>query len=64
MSLPTIGSRLLYTVPDAAAQLSVSERKVRDLVADGAIDSVLIGRRRLIPHDALAAYIERLKRAS
>lgn len=64
MSASTLGTRLLYTVPDAAIQLSVSERKMRDLIAEAAVDSVLIGRRRLVPHDALAAYIERLKQAS
>lgn len=56
--------RLLYTVPDAAEQISVSERKMRELIRDGQVESVLIGRRRMVPHQALADYVERLRRAS
>lgn len=61
----TAAPRLLYTVPDAAAQLSVSERKMRELIKDdNGVDSVLVGRRRLVTHEALVEYIDRLKRAS
>lgn len=57
-------ARLLYTVPDAADQLSVSERTMRQLIRDGQVESVLLGRRRMVPHQGLADYIERLRRAS
>ncbi len=53
--------RLLYTVPDAAWQLSVSERTMRRLVADGDVEAVRLGRRLLVPHDALVEYVERLR---
>lgn len=56
-------TRLLYDKPAAAQQLSVSERKVAELIAAGEIASVLIGRRRLVPHDALEAYVARLRSA-
>lgn len=56
--------RMLYTVPDAADQLSISARKLEQLIRDGQVDSVLIGRRRLVPADALHDYIKRLRRAS
>jgi excisionase family DNA binding protein len=57
-------TRLLYEIPDAGNQLSVSARTVERLVKDGEIASVKIGRRRLVPHDALEDYIDRLKKAS
>lgn len=57
-------ARLLYALPDAAEQLSVSARVLQRLIRDGEIDSVLIGRRRLVPAEALTEYIERIKAAS
>lgn len=54
--------RLLYSIADAAVQLSVSERTADRLIRDGEIESVKIGRRRLIPHDALENYVQRLRR--
>jgi excisionase family DNA binding protein len=56
--------RLLYAIPDAADKLSVSSRVLERLIADGEVETVKIGRRRLVPSEALADYIERLKRAS
>jgi excisionase family DNA binding protein len=56
-------ARLLYDKPAAAEQLSVSTRVLDRLIADGEIGSVLIGRRRLVPHDALEDYIARLRAA-
>lgn len=56
--------RLLYSIPDAADQLSVSARVLERLIAAGQVDTVKIGRRRLIPADALTAYVERVRRAS
>lgn len=57
-------TRLLHDKPEAAAQLSVSERVLERLIRDGEIESVLIGRRRLVPHDALEDYVARLVQAS
>ena len=57
-------TRRLYSKPEAAEQLSISERVLARLIQDGQIDSVLIGRRRLVPAEALDDYIERLRRAS
>lgn len=57
-------TRLLYDKPAAAEQLSVSERTVDRLIRDGVLSSVIVGRRRLVPHDALTDYIERLRKAS
>lgn len=56
--------RILHSIPDAAAQLSVSTRVMERLIADGDIDTVKIGRRRLVPDAALRDYVERIKAAS
>lgn len=57
-------SRLLYAIPEAAEQLSVSARVLERLIANGDVDTVKIGRRRLVPADALADYVDRVKKAS
>lgn len=57
-------TRLLHDIPAAAAQLSVSAKVVERLIRDGEVESVLIGRRRLVPHDALEDYIARLRRSA
>lgn len=57
-------TRLLYAIPDAADQISVSARVMERLISDGEVESVKVGRRRLVPHDALTDYIDRLRDAS
>jgi excisionase family DNA binding protein len=59
-----MSARLLYTIPEAADQLSISARVLQRLISEGEVDTVTIGRRRLVPADALAEYVERIKRAS
>ncbi len=56
--------RKLYSKPDAAEQLSVSTKTLERLIRDGQIDSVKIGRSRLIPEVALDEYVERLRRSA
>lgn len=51
-----------YTVPEAAEQLSISRAKLYQLVADGTVASVKIGKNRRIRASALAAYLDRLER--
>lgn len=53
--------RILYSVADAADQLSVSSRVLERLIAEGDVESVKIGRRRLVPNDALLDYVARLR---
>jgi excisionase family DNA binding protein len=57
-------TRLLYDLDQAAEMLSVSRRVVDRLIRDGELDSVKLGRRRLVPHEALEAYVARLVKAS
>jgi excisionase family DNA binding protein len=53
------------SIRDAAARLAVGEREVWKLVGNGALPSLKLGRRRLIPSDALDAFIAaRLEDAS
>lgn len=56
-------TRLLYSIADAAELLSVGVRKVEALVASDDLETVRIGRRRLIPADALDDYVQRLRHA-
>ncbi len=53
-------TRLLLTVPEAAGALAISRSKLYQLIASGAVDSILIGGSRRIPLTALEAYISRL----
>lgn len=57
-------TRLLYSIDDAAEQLSIGKSNIESLIRAGVIETVTIGRRRLIPAEALTDYVERLKAAS
>ena len=48
----------LLSVEETASRLNVSERTVRSFVSDETIFSVKIGRRRLIPRDAVDEFIQ------
>jgi len=50
----------LLSIPRAARELGVCRTVVYELLRDGKIKSVKIGRRRLIPHDAVEAFIATL----
>lgn len=60
----TINDKLLYAIPEAADQLSVSARVLERLIANGEVETVKIGRRRLVPAEALEDYVSRVKAAS
>lgn len=64
MTASSISPRLLHDLDEAADLLSVSRRVVESLIREGDLDSVKLGRRRLVPHDALQAYVARLVEAS
>lgn len=48
-----------YRTPEAAEILSLSDSEVRALVAAGELDSIKVGRVRLVPASAIEAFIER-----
>lgn len=59
-----MSTRLLYSIAEAADLLSLGKSKVEELVRDGDVETVTIGRRRLVPAEALTDYVARLKAAS
>lgn len=54
----------LYSIDEAAALLSVGHTLASELIADGKLRSVKIGRRRLVPGPALEKYIAALAQAA
>jgi excisionase family DNA binding protein len=56
-AIPSDGPMLL-SVADAAKHLGISRASLYELVNQGAIDHVQLGRRRLISREALARFVE------
>lgn len=54
------GKRRLYPLMEAAEQLGVGRSTIYELIGSGQIEVVKIGRRTLVPADALDRYVERL----
>ena len=54
-------TKLLLTPAEAAELLGLGRSTVYELLASGDLESVCIGRARRIPHDALLAYVGRLR---
>ena len=55
---PAGGSRLLYSVAEAASLLGVGRTYMFRLIATGEVESIKVGKLRKIPHDALGRYID------
>lgn len=53
--------KLLYAVTEAAEATGLGRSKLYQLMADGKIESVKCGKRRLIPRDALEAFVAQLR---
>ena len=53
------GQRLLLTVSEAAQRLGIGRSLLYELLAEGQIESIHVGRLRRIPIDALADFIDR-----
>ena len=58
LKIPSTGPRLLMSVPEAAAALGVCRATVFALIASGAIASIKVGRRRLIPVATLWTWVQ------
>ena len=54
-----VGQRLLLTVSEAAKQLGIGRSLLYELLAEGQVESIHVGRLRRIPIDALADFIDR-----
>ncbi len=53
--------KLLLRPEECAAALGIARTKVWALLANGEIESVKVGRRRLVPADAIDAFVARLR---
>ena len=53
-------STMLLTVEDAAHELRIARRRIDELIRDGELASVKIGKSRRIARDALEQYIQQL----
>jgi excisionase family DNA binding protein len=56
-------TKLLLTPAEAADLLGLGRSTVYELMAAGDLESICVGRARRIPHDALTAYVGRLRDA-
>lgn len=54
-------ARLLYRPEEGARTLGISRSRLFELIAAGQIETVLIGRSRRIPAQALEDYVDRLR---
>ena len=57
-------NKLLHKLPDACEALGIGRSTLYELIADGTLATVKIGRRTLIAHDELERYVSTLKGAS
>jgi excisionase family DNA binding protein len=55
--------RLAYSPAEAAAVLGISRARLYQLLDDGTVPSLKLGRRRLIRRDALISLLDRLEAA-
>lgn len=51
----------LHQIPSAQDRLGLGRSKLYELLESGALRSVKVGKRRLIPESAIVEYIERLE---
>ncbi len=51
----------LNSIPESLVRLKIGRTTLYDLIARGELETVKIGRRRLIPEASICAYIERLR---
>lgn len=59
----TAQERVLYSVPEAAQRLSLGRSQVYELIRSGALVTVPVGRRRLVPATSLTDYVDQLVQA-
>lgn len=57
-----MANKMLYTLTDVAAALSVSRSKVDELVRSGALPSVRLGGSRRVRGEDLTTYVDALER--
>ncbi|WP_440580022.1 helix-turn-helix domain-containing protein [Streptomyces sp. PT19] len=62
VTLTDPAERLLYRPEEAAAKLSIGRSLIYEEIRLGRLQTVRIGRRRLVPPEYIARYVELLKR--
>ena len=53
-------SKVLLSVPDFMAATGVGRTKVYELIGSGELETVTVGRRRMVPAQALEDWVNRL----
>ncbi len=53
-------ARLLHPLPEVCEELGIGRSTVYELIAEGVIRTVKIGRRTLVAHDELERFVEAL----
>jgi excisionase family DNA binding protein len=56
-----VATKLLYRVPEAVEQTGIGRSTLYELMRSGDLESVKVGRSRLIPADALEEFVARLR---
>jgi hypothetical protein len=59
-----IQPRLCHPIPSAAHELGISRSSLFLLLKEKKIDSILVAGRRVIPHDSLVDFVNRLQEES
>jgi len=58
-----VTTKLLYRISEASEVSSISRSRLYELMATGELESVKLGSTRLVPHDALEAFVARLRQS-
>jgi excisionase family DNA binding protein len=53
--------KLGYGIEEAAGRCGWGRTTMCDLIRRGEVESIKVGRRRIIPHDALVAFLDRMR---
>ena len=56
--------KLLLSIPETCEETNLGRTKVYELISEGQIETVKVGRRRLVPYDSLLAWVAALKAAA
>ncbi len=56
------GERLVYSIPEAARELSVSRSTIYRLISDGQLETISVRSRHRVRHSALVRYLDMLQR--
>jgi excisionase family DNA binding protein len=59
--MATQTQRFLYRIPDGAEMVGISRSTFYKLMRDGEIETVMLGRRRLVAHESLERLAERIR---